>query len=96
MKVFLTAIGIFTLSACTSQEYKWAFAQNMDNSFHSNEYCRESLANTIYAKETKAKTTREANTHVYVFHGTIESYRIYAFKSQSECETALTNIKERQ
>ncbi|MFV8250009.1 hypothetical protein [Bdellovibrio bacteriovorus] len=96
MKMILPAIGVLTLSACTSQEYKWAFAQNIDNSFYSNEYCRESLANTIYASETKDKTKREAKTNVFVFHGNIESYRIYAFKTQNECETALTNMKARQ
>lgn len=84
------------LSGCTSHEYKWAFAQNMDNSFLANEYCRESLAQTIYDDNAKDKLTRQASSHVYVYKGNFETYRVYGFKQQSECETALTNMKSRQ
>lgn len=80
----------------SSDEYKWAFSQNMDGTFSKNEYCRESLAASIYLPLNKDKTTRVAGTHIYIFKGKIETYRIYGFKTQSECETALTNLVMRK
>jgi hypothetical protein len=84
------------LGACDRPEFEWAFAQNLDNSFGPNEFCRQSLAQSIYTPANREKTARQASTNVFLFHGSIESYRIYAFKTQSECETALTNMKLRQ
>lgn len=77
-------------------EFTWAFAQNLDNSFHPNELCRESLAQSLYLPDNQAKTIRQGGSDIFLFTGTIESYRIYAFKSQAECELALTNMKLRQ
>ena len=85
-----------TLFACTNQEYHWAFAQDMDGSIKKNEYCRESLAQTIYDSRTSSQGTRESITNVFIFRGNIESYRVYAFKTQAECETALTGLVSRQ
>lgn len=98
---FVKFLKVFTFCflflACTEQpEYTWAFAQNMDGSFHKNEACRESLATSLYEGPSKEKAIRQATSNIYLFNGNIESYRIYGFKSQSECETALTNMKVRQ
>lgn len=91
--LFLMALAIF---GCTkSQEYKWAFAQNMDNTFLANEYCRESLDQSLYADVNQSKIVREANSHAHIFNGATERYRVYGFKEQSECEVALTNMKLR-
>jgi hypothetical protein len=87
---------LIALAACGDEEFKWAFAQNLDNSFGPNQFCRESLAQSIYAPANKDKTIRQGTANVFLFRGAIESYRIYAFKSQAECETALTNMKLRQ
>jgi len=94
----LVAFILFTNCAGEGSEvrYKWAFAQNMDGSFRDNELCRESLAQSLYDSTNAEKTFREANTNIFVFRGQIETYRIYGFKNQSECETALTNMKQRQ
>lgn len=77
-------------------QYTWAFAQNLDGSFNRNEVCRESLAASTYAPVNAAKTMREGGSNVFLFRGTIESYRIYGFHSQAECETALTAMFARQ
>jgi hypothetical protein len=69
---------------------------DLDNSFKANEYCRESLAKSIYAPVNREKIVREGPTNTFLFKGTIESYRVYAFKSQAECETALTAMMTRQ
>lgn len=86
------------LAGCSEREapYRWAFAQNMDNSILPNESCRESLAESLYDSQNAAKTVREATTNVFVFNGSIETYKIYGFRSQQECETALTNLVFRQ
>lgn len=81
---------------CGEDRYSWAFAQNMDGTFHENEFCRESLAESIYASTNREKTIQQGSSNVFLFRGAVESYRIYAFKSQSECETALTGMKMRQ
>ncbi len=39
---------------------------------------------------------RQGNSNVYLFTGLLESYRVYAYHSQSECETALNGMALRQ
>lgn len=94
---FVPLLFVLLMTGCESkQEYSWAFAQNMDDTFKGNEYCRTSLADTLYNNATKDKLFREASTNVFVFQGNIETYKIYAFDSQSSCETTLTNMVARQ
>lgn len=81
---------------CSKPEYSWAFAQNVDGSFHPNETCRESLAQSLYADANSGKTMRAGGTNIFLFSGVVDRYRIYAFKTQGECETALTNMTLRQ
>lgn len=88
--------AVLTGGACGEPSYAWAFAQNMDGSFHENELCRESLARSIYADVNREKTMREGPSNIFLFSGVMQRYRIYAFRSQNECETALTHMKLRQ
>jgi hypothetical protein len=83
-------------SGCGESRYSWAFAQNLDNSFHPSETCRESLAASIYASGGPGTTTREEGTNIFLYRGVTESYRIYAYRSQAECETALNGMVARQ
>ncbi len=96
LTALLILAGCFGEYRATEEQYKWAFAQNSDGTFHQNELCRESLAQSLYVKENEPKTVREASTNIFVVQGSVESYRVYAFRTQSECETALTNMVQRQ
>ena len=93
---WLLILALALGSACGQAEYKWAFAQSLDGTFNENELCRESLATSIYAPQNKNQTEQQATSNIFLFRGAAESYRIYGFKSQQECETALTNMKLRQ
>lgn len=88
--VFLASV------ACGERPYAWAFAQNLDDTFHPSETCRESLAESIYTPPNRERIMRQGNSNVYLFTGLVESYRIYAYHSQSECETALAGLTLRQ
>ncbi len=78
-------------------EFKWAFAQNADGTFQPNEFCRESLAESIYAPGNQGKLEREGESNVFVFRGgSIETYKVYAFRTRSDCEVVLSGIKARQ
>jgi hypothetical protein len=92
----LVIASAWMLFACSSSRYKWAFAQNLDNSFHPNETCRESLAQSVYAPANQGKTVQQGGSNIFLFNGSIESYRIYAYKNQDECERALTGMLARQ
>ena len=92
----LVAFASATLAACGEREYDWAFAQNMDGSFHENEFCRETLAETIYASRTRDRIEPTSLPNVFVYRGSIETYRIYAFHDQAGCEAALTGMKSRR
>ena len=94
--MWLAATAVLSGAACNRQEFGWAFAQELDGSFNPNEVCRESLAQSLYAPANRAKTVREGASNIYLFNGAVQSYRVYAYKSQAECETALTNMKVRQ
>ena len=83
-------------SACGEKPFTWAFAQNLDSSFHPSEFCRQSLAEVIYNRANRDNVVREGRANVFLFTGGVESYRIYAFHSQAECETALTAMVMRQ
>jgi hypothetical protein len=84
------------LLACGERQYTWAFAQNMDNTLLLNETCRESLAESLYATPNREGLMRQGNSNVYLFTGVVESFRIYAYHSQSECEAALNGMALRQ
>lgn len=84
-------------AGCTEKrEYKWAFAQWMDGSLESNETCRQSLAESIYAPTNRENTVREATSNIFLFSGSFQKYKIYAYATQAECETALTNLSIRK
>jgi hypothetical protein len=93
LKLLFAVAGV-AMVGCGEDRFTWAFAQNIDNSFHPNEFCRESLAASIYANGDR--TVRQGSSNVYLFSGQVESYRIYAFRSQSECEVALSGMVARQ
>ncbi|MCX5762574.1 MAG: hypothetical protein NTW72_13910 [Gemmatimonadetes bacterium] len=95
MKPLLIAT-VLLATACGEKKYSWAFAQNIDGTFNENELCRESLAESIYASANKSNTERQATTNIFVFRGQVDTYRIYGFHKQAECEVALTNMKQRQ
>jgi len=57
--LFPLSFVLIMIGCDTNQEYSWAFAQNMDTTFKANEYCRTSLADTIYNDVTKDKLFRE-------------------------------------
>lgn len=78
--------------ACGPRPYAWAFAQNVDDTFHPGETCRESLAESIYTPPNRDRIMRQGHSNVYLFTGPGQSYRIYAYHSQSECETALAGL----
>ena len=54
------------------------------------------LAESIYTPPNRERIMRLGNSNVYLFTGLVESYRIYAYHTQSECETALTGLTLRQ
>jgi hypothetical protein len=97
-KPLLFAIACCTLASisCGEAHYTWAFAQNLDNTFHPNETCRQSLAESLYAPSNSERLVRQGNSNVHLFTGQLESYRVYAYHSQGECETALNGMVLRQ
>jgi hypothetical protein len=86
----------FSVLSCGDTQYTWAFSQNLDNTFHASETCRQSLAESLYSPPNREGLFRQGNSNVYLFTGQIESYRIYAYNSQNECETALNAMFLRQ
>jgi hypothetical protein len=90
--LFCCALAI----GCGEKSFTWAFAQNLDNSFHPNELCRQSLAESIYRRENRESVVRQGTANVFLVTGSFESYRVYGFHSQGECEMALTAMKTRQ
>ena len=92
----LAVIVASTLVSCGEREYEWAFAQNMDGSFHENELCRGTLAETISSSRTRDRIEATSLPNVFIYRGSIETYRIYAFHDQVGCEAALTGMKLRQ
>ena len=92
----LVVLFALALAACSEREFDWAFAQNMDGSFHENEFCRQTLAETIYASRTRNRIDATSLPNVFVYRGSFETYRIYAFHDQTGCEAALTGMKSRR
>ena len=81
--------------AVDSGPFTWAFAQNLDNSLLEAELCRQSLAESIYDRDLAQNFTRQGLSNIFLYQGATESYRVHAFRSQAECETALTGLKQR-
>ena len=93
----MLAVGaLLLLCACGERKFSWAFAQNIDNSFNPNETCRQSLAESLYHSDNKERTVRQGGSNIFVYTGLTENYRIYAYHSQSECETGLNGMVQRQ
>jgi len=92
--VVLAAVVFAT--ACEERKFTWAFAQNLDGSFHPSETCRESLAQSIYEPANRERTERQGTSNIFLYTGLVDSYRIYAYHSQVECETALTGMVARR
>jgi hypothetical protein len=78
------------------QRFTWAFAQNFDNSLHEAELCRQSLADSVYAQDLETNFTRQGQSNIFLYSGVTETYRVHAFHTQQECETALTGLKARE
>lgn len=85
----LLFLSLFFASSSVAAELKWAFAQEMDRSIMGNEHCRESLAQTIYAPQTR-KNIKTEGANVFVYTGKVETYRIHAFESKKLCDEALS------
>lgn len=83
------------MASSAEHRYSWAFAQNLDNSLHTAEVCRESLAQSLYYAANVDRLIRQGESNVFLFTGAVESFRIHGFYSQTECETALTGIAAR-
>jgi len=81
--------------AVTPEVFGWAFAQNLDNSLYEAELCRRSLAESLYESGLAPNITRQGQSNIFLYRGVIESYRVHAFRSQAECETALTGLRVR-
>ncbi len=94
---FVPFLFVLLMTGCESkQEYSWAFAQNMDDTFKPNEHCRETLADVLDNYETNDFISGGDNSNIFRYNGSVESYYIHAFHSQSECETVLTNMMVRK
>lgn len=83
------------IAAADSTLFTWAFAQNLDNSLHPAELCRQSLAASLHAPDLKQNFTQEGESNIFLYNGVTESYRVHAFRSQIECERALTGLRQR-
>lgn len=79
------------LSACGPEKFTWAFAQDLDGSILQNETCRQSLAETVYRSSNAP--TPDGAPNVFTIVGQVESYRVFAFHSQSECDAVLAGFK---
>lgn len=84
------------VEGCTEKpKYPWAFAQDLDGTVRENESCRTSLANSVIHKNMRNEMVGD-DAAVFVFHGNIESYKVYAFTKLSDCEVALRAKKQPQ
>ena len=92
----LVAGALLLLCACGERRFSWAFAQGIDNSINPNETCRQSLAESLYHSDNSERTARQGGSNIFVYTGVTENYRVYAYHSQSECETALNGMVQRQ
>ena len=90
-----SAIVLALAAPGCGDRYSWAFAQNLDGSLPSGEICRQSLADALYSEPSRERFRREGNSNVYVFSGGGERYRVYAYVTQRECETARTGMIQR-
>jgi hypothetical protein len=93
---FVLAVLLSLSSACPEARYERAFAQNVDGTVFENEICRQSLAKSLFDNANREKTAREGSSNIFVFRGTLERYRVHAFNTQNECETALTGLVTRR
>lgn len=76
--------------------FRWAFAQDIDNTFNRAETCRESLAKVLYDPRARDRLRRvERTSNLFLFSGEVEGYRIHAFRTQGECEMVLTAMMAR-
>ena len=97
LSYFVPLSFVLIMFGCDAkQEYSWAFAQNMDGTFNEKEYCRRALADVIYNDGMKDSIHGAGSSNVFLYESKTETYRIHAFKSQSECETILTNMMVRK
>lgn len=86
-------LSILFLTSCTTKNtYSWAFAQNMDGSFLKNEFCRESLAKSVYDSSNKDKIKSGNVANIFIFKGVMEEYRIYGFNSKADCDLILNQM----
>lgn len=79
------------LSACGPEKFAWAFAQDLDGSIRQNETCRQSLAESVYRSSNTP--TPDGAPNVFTIVGQVESYRVFAFHSRSECDAVLAGFK---
>jgi len=95
--MFFILIALFYESRILFEEkYTWAFAQELNGHLSSNEYCRQTLADSIYLEENSKKTSREGKSNIFIYSGLTQAYRIFGFKNQNSCEIMLENLKQAQ
>ncbi|MCM2353722.1 MAG: hypothetical protein NDI63_08910 [Pseudobdellovibrio sp.] len=70
-------------------EYVYAFAESSDGTILQNESCRKNLTDVIFSSTVKIKRIDQSNVFYVEAR---EPYYIHAFRTFSECDTALTNI----
>lgn len=93
LRVLLLALTLTT--ACAEKSYTWAFAQDLDGTVKPNELCRTTLADALYRTTEGVSTVSLNDTNVFIVRGTVESYRVHAYHSQSECEAVLDRLRRR-
>lgn len=90
------AIALALAATGCGDRYSWAFAQHRDGSVPPGETCGQSLADALYSEPTRERFRREGNSNVYVFSGGVEQYRVYAYVTQRECETARMGMMQQR
>jgi hypothetical protein len=91
-----SAMALALAATGCGSRYEWAFAENLDGSLPPGGICGQSLADALYSEPSRERFRREGNSNVYVFSGGVEQYRVYAYVTQRECETARTGLMEQR
>jgi len=92
---FYSIVSLFWTTSCrSSEEYEWAYAENLDGTVLENEHCRQSLAEVPYLTTNKPLITQNGNR--FAVQGDNESYTIIAFHTEDACNLELSNARRRK
>jgi hypothetical protein len=76
--------------SCGDQRFSWAYAEERDGSIRPSEYCRRSLADVLYQKESQPRLSGSGNRRLFSINENGSAYFIVAFNSESACAAALS------